>query len=91
VKAITLPNRDFLLACQHVSSFDKAIDAVKKMPVEAQEDVARFLMRFADYEEDVYILSAQEGQAVDAALRDVARNGYASEEDTRKTFEILGA
>ena len=68
---------------------DQAIEAIRKLPQERQDEIAEILLVMGG-EGSVHILSDQERAAIEEAREEVARNGVASEEDVAAMWKKHG-
>lgn len=64
---------------------EMAIEAARQLSPEGQDDLARTILTIVNDESDgdVYILSDEENTAIDAALAELERGEYATEEDLK--------
>lgn len=68
----------------------EAIDALRGLPDDQQDDVARAVLRLAGRRETVYVLTAEEEADLDAADREVARGDIATDEHMKAIWTKYG-
>jgi hypothetical protein len=59
---------------------EQAVETVRALPVETQDDLARLLLQFAGEEQPVISLTAAEAASFGKSLEQAARGDYASDE-----------
>ncbi|MEO3998229.1 hypothetical protein [Mesorhizobium sp. CAU 1732] len=66
---------------------EMALDVVRKLPPEKQDQAARAILDVANGAEEVpYVLSDEENAAIDFALAQVERGEFATEEEVEAIF-----
>lgn len=66
---------------------DEAIDAVKRLPVSAQDEIARAILRLSGQADpEVATLSADERAAIDRSKDAAARGDFASEDEVARVW-----
>ncbi|GLK56012.1 hypothetical protein JOD31_000930 [Methylopila capsulata] len=60
---------------------DRAIQRVRALPAEAQDDVARVLLRLAGDDEPVHLLTAEEATSLAASLAEAERDEFSSDHE----------
>lgn len=68
----------------------EAIDAVRELPAERQDIVARALLDFATHDDDVYHLTGEERRDIRAGLAEIESGDIASDEDVATVYHHLG-
>ena len=68
----------------------EAIDALRGLPDDQQDDVARAILRLAGRREKVYVLTAEEEADLDEADREVARGDIATDEEMKAIWAKYG-
>lgn len=70
---------------------DEAIDAIKRLPVSAQDDIARAILRLSgQVDPEVATLSADEWAAIDRSKDAAARGDFASEDEVARVWAKHG-
>jgi hypothetical protein len=69
---------------------EQAVEAVRVLPAQAQDDIARVILRLAGQEEPQVILSAEERAAIDRSKAAAARGEFASDEQVRAVWAKHG-
>lgn len=69
---------------------ERAIERVRTLPPETQDDLARVLLRLAGEDEPVYRLSPEEEASLDQARAESARGEFASDEAVRAVWAKHG-
>jgi predicted transcriptional regulator len=70
---------------------DKALEAVRVLPADAQDDIARILLQLAGTEHAAPAMLSHDERAAIAASRAAAANGeFASEEEVRSVWAKYG-
>ena len=70
---------------------DRALDAMRKLPEAAQDDIARIVLRLAGAEDEAPVpLTAEEEAAVAASKAAAARGEFATEEEVRAAWAKYG-
>jgi hypothetical protein len=70
--------------------FEKAIEAVRTMPPDTQDDLARLLLRIAGDDEPVVELTDEETAALDESAAQAARGQFATDEEIRAIWDKHG-
>ena len=70
--------------------FDQAVAAVRALPPDAQDDIARVLFQLAGTDAEPVALSAEERAAMAASKAAAARGEFASDEQVRATWAKHG-
>jgi hypothetical protein len=68
---------------------DRALEAVRTLPPDAQDDIARIVLQLAGSEE-VVSLSPEEQAAIDASKEAAARGEFATDEQVRSVWAKRG-
>jgi len=69
---------------------EKALEAVRTMPPDAQDDAARLLLRLMGDDEPVVELTPDEAAALDESLAQADRGEFATEEEVRAVWAKYG-
>ncbi len=69
---------------------DRAIERVRALPPEAQDDMARVLLRLADEEESVLALAPEEEASFANSRAQAARREFATDEQVRAIWTKHG-
>jgi hypothetical protein len=70
---------------------EQAVTAVRRLPPEMQDHVARAMLAFADEETgEVYILTPEEEAALAATEAEAARGEFATDEEVRAVWAKHG-
>jgi hypothetical protein len=71
---------------------DRALEATRSLPPDAQDDIARVVLRLTgtDDEASPVALSCEEGAAVEASKAAAARGEYATDEQVRAVWRKHG-
>lgn len=69
---------------------EQAIERVRALPPETQDDLARVLLRLAGEDEPVYQLSPEEEASFDQARAEAARGEFATDDQVRAVFAKYG-
>lgn len=70
---------------------DEAIDAIKRLPVSAQDEIARAILRLSGQADpEVATLSADEWAAIDRSKDAAARGDFASEDEVARVWAKHG-
>jgi hypothetical protein len=70
--------------------FDHAIDAVRSLPPEAQDDLGRLLLQLAGEEQPALELSDAEAASFETSLGQAARGERATDEQIRAVWAKYG-
>ena len=65
---------------------EMAVERARALSPEAQDNLARLLLRLAGEDEEVYQLTSEEEADLIAADDEIARGAFATEEDVRAVF-----
>lgn len=63
--------------------FEQAVETVRGLPPEIQDDLARMLLQLAGEDQPVYQLSAEEAASFDESLAQADRGEFATDEQVR--------
>jgi hypothetical protein len=69
---------------------DRALDAVRGLPPEAQDEIARVVLQLAHDEQEPVPLSREERAAISASKAAAARGEFATDEQVRRTWSKHG-
>jgi hypothetical protein len=69
---------------------DQALEAVRVLPPEAQDDIARLVLQLARDDTEPVTLSPDERAAVSASKAAAARGEFATDEQVRETWSKHG-
>ena len=69
---------------------DQALEAVRVLPPEAQDDIARLVLQLARADTEPMALSPDERAAVSASKAAAARGEFATDEQVRATWSKHG-
>ena len=70
--------------------FDQAVEAVRGLPPDAQDDIARVLLQLAGNDAEPVPLSTEERAAIAASKAAADRGEFASDEQVRATWAKHG-
>ena len=62
---------------------EQAVKAVRVLPDEVQDDLARMLLQLAGVDQPVYELTPEEAADIDASLAEAERGDFATDDDVR--------
>ena len=68
----------------------EAIEALRELPEERQETVARAILDYASHDEGVYHLTAEERREVRAGLAEIERREIASDAEVAAVYKRIG-
>jgi len=68
----------------------EAIEALRELPEERQETVARAILDYASHDEGVYHLTAEERRKVRAGLAEIERGEIASDAEVAAVYKQIG-
>lgn len=68
---------------------DDAVEAVRKMPAEAQDEIARMMLSMADNDEP-YELTDDERAVIERSMAEAARGEFVSDEEVERFWKKLG-
>jgi len=66
--------------------FEKAVETVRGLPPEMQDDLARMLLQLAGEDQPALKLSAEEAASFDESLAQADRGEFATEEQVRAVW-----
>jgi predicted transcriptional regulator len=69
---------------------EQAVEAVRVLPEEVQDDLARMLLQLAGVKQPPYELTAEEAADIDASLAEAERGEFATDEEVRATWAKHG-
>jgi hypothetical protein len=69
---------------------DKALEAVRSLPLDAQDDIARLVLQLVGSDDDVVTLSDEEREAIAASKAAAARGEFATDEQVVATWAKHG-
>jgi len=69
---------------------DRALEAVRGLPPEAQDEIARVVLQLAHDDVEPVPLSPEERAAISASKAAAARGEFANDEQVRKTWSKHG-
>jgi hypothetical protein len=69
---------------------EQAVETVRTLPAETQDDLARLLLQLAGEEQPVNSLTAAEAESFGESLEQAARGDYASDEQVRSVWAKHG-
>jgi hypothetical protein len=67
-----------------------AIERAKELPPEAQEELARLMLEFAEIEESAIELSEEDERSFDESIAQAERGEFASDEEVRAIWAKYG-
>jgi hypothetical protein len=70
--------------------FEKAVETVRGLPPEIQDDLARMLLQLAGEDQPVVQLSAEEAASFDESLAQAERDEFATDEQVRAIWAKHG-
>jgi predicted transcriptional regulator len=68
----------------------EAIEALRDLPEERQETIARAILDYASHDDGVYHLTDVERAEVRAGLAEIERGEIASDDEVRAVYERIG-
>jgi predicted transcriptional regulator len=68
---------------------DDAVEAVRKMPAEAQDEIARMMLSMAGNDEP-YELTDDERAIIERSMAEAARGEFVSDEEVERFWKKLG-
>ena len=71
-------------------TLQEAIDALKELPEDRQETVARAILDYANDDDGLYYLTKDEQQEVRAGLAEIERREIASDTEVAKVYRRIG-
>ena len=72
------------------SLMDQAIDALRHVPADRQDEVARTVMQFAGLDQPVYELTPEERADIAEAKAEIERGDFATEDEVRAIWARHG-
>lgn len=69
---------------------DQALEAVRVLPPDAQDDIARLILQLAGDDAELVALSSDERAAISASKAAAARGEFATDEQVRATWAKHG-
>jgi predicted transcriptional regulator len=69
---------------------EQAVEAVRILPDDVQDDLARMLLRLAGVEQPPYELTPEEAADIDASLAEAERGEFATDEEVRAMWTKHG-
>jgi hypothetical protein len=70
---------------------DVAVETVRRLPPETQDEIARAMLALAgDESDDVYVLTPEERAAIAESEAEVARGEFATDEEVRAVWAKFG-
>jgi hypothetical protein len=69
---------------------DRALDAVRTLPPDAQDDIARIVLQLAGSDEPAMPLSPEERAAIETSKAAAARGEFATDEQVRSVWAKRG-
>jgi hypothetical protein len=69
---------------------DAAVETVRRLPPETQNDLARALLQMAGEEQPAIVLTPEEAASFDESLRQAERGQFATDEEVRAIWAKYG-
>jgi len=69
---------------------EQAVEAVRVLPDDVQDDLARMLLQLAGVEQPPYRLAPEEAADIDASLAEADRGEFATDEEVRAMWAKHG-
>jgi len=69
---------------------EQAVEAVRALPEDVQDDLARMLLQLAGVEQPPYELTPEEAADIDASLAEAERGEFATDEEVRAMWAKHG-
>ena len=69
---------------------DQAVDAVRDLPADTQDALARLLLQFAGVDQPPLELSAEDAASFEESLAQAGRGEFASDDQVRAIWDKLG-
>lgn len=66
--------------------FEKAVDAIRLLPSERQDEIGQMLLDWASAESEDYVLTPEQVEGVRRAIAELERDGPATKEEVRAVF-----
>jgi hypothetical protein len=76
--------------CSMTKLLDQALEAVRELPPDAQDDIARIVLHLARDEAEAVALSPDERAAIEASKAAAGRGQFASDEQVRAVWKKHG-
>ena len=76
--------------CRMTKLLDQALEAVRVLPPEAQDDIARLVLQLTRDDLEPVMLSPEERTAISASKAAATRGEFATEEQVRRTWAKHG-
>lgn len=70
--------------------FEHAVETVRSLPAETQDEFARLLLQLAGEDQPVVQLTPEEVEALDESMRQAERGEFATEEEVRAIWAKYG-
>ena len=70
--------------------FDQAVETVRALPSEKQDELARLLMQFAGVDQPAIKLSVEEESSFDESIAQAERGEFATDEEVRAIWAKHG-
>jgi len=70
--------------------FDQAVDTVRSLPADAQDELARLLLQLAGQEQPAIALTADEAASFEVSLSEAARGVRATDEQVQAVWAKHG-
>ena len=69
---------------------DQALDAVRRLPAESQDEIARAMLALAEMDAEVVLLSPEERAAIERSKASAGRGEFATEQQVRDVWAKHG-
>jgi hypothetical protein len=69
---------------------EEAIEALKELPEDRQETVARAILDFASHDEGLYHLTDKEREEIHDGLAEVKRRDFATKDEVTDVYKRIG-
>jgi hypothetical protein len=69
---------------------DQAVDAIRQLPPEEQDELARVLLQLAGHEQPAVMLTPAEAASFDESLRQAERGEFATDQEVRAIWSKHG-
>jgi len=69
---------------------EQAVEAVRVLPDDVQDDLARMLLQLAGVEQPIYELTSEEAADIEASLAEAERGEFATDEEVRAMWAKHG-
>jgi hypothetical protein len=70
--------------------FDQAVDTVRALPAEMQDELARFLLELAGEEQPIVQLTTGEAETFEASLAQASRREFATDDQVQAVWAKHG-